>query len=105
MKILALERELPGVADSAFEPHLRAEALRAWQLYQDGTVRELYFRSDSPGAVLVLECSDVAAARAGLATLATLPLVEHGRIQCDLIPVRAYPGFARLFASDEPRHT
>ncbi len=97
MKILALEKELPGLADTAYEPHLRAEALRAWQLYQDGTVRELYFRSDWPGAVLVLECSDVAGAKAALATL---PLVKHGLIQFDLIPLRAYPGFERLFSSD-----
>ena len=100
MKILALEKELPGIPDSAFEPHLRDEALRAWQLYQEGTVRELYFRSDWRGAVLVLECSDVAAAEAALATL---PLVRHGLIEFDLVPLRAYPGFERLFASGEPR--
>ncbi len=102
MKILPLERELPDTPDAAYEPHLRAEALRAWQLYQDGIVRELYFRSDWPGAVLVLECSDVGAATAALATL---PLVERGLIQFDLIPLRAYPGFARLFTLDEPRES
>ncbi len=100
MKILALEKELPGVPDAAYEPHLHAEALRAWQLYQDGTVRELYFRSDWPGAVLVLECSDVTAAEVALATL---PLVKHGLIQFELIPLRAYPGFERLFGSDQVR--
>ena len=100
MKILALEKELPGVTDAAFEPHLRNEALRAWQLYQEGTVRELYFRSDWHGAVLVLECSDVAAAQAALATL---PLVRHGLIQFDLVPLRACPGFERLFAPDQPQ--
>ncbi len=102
MKILALEKELPDTPDAAYEPHLRAEALQAWHLYQEGIVRELYFRSDWPGAVLVLECSDVAAATAALATL---PLVEQGLIQFDLIPLRAYPGFARLFALDEPRES
>ncbi len=100
MKILALEKAPPDIPDAAYEPHLRAEALRAWQLYQDGIVRELYFRSDWPGAVLVLECSDVAAADA---ILATLPLVKHGLIRFDLVPLRAYPGFERLFRSDEAR--
>ncbi len=50
--------------------------------------------------MLVLECSDVAAAEA---ILATLPLVKHGLIRFDLVPLRAYPGFERLFGSDEAR--
>jgi len=94
MKILALEKEVPGIPDGACEPYLRAEAVRAWQLYQNGIVRELYFRSDWPGAVLVLECSDVAAAEKALATL---PLGKQGLVQFELIPLRAYPGFERLF--------
>lgn len=96
MKILALERPVPGVADDAFTPALlREEAERAWSLHQAGAVRELHFRADREEAVLVLEASDLAAARE---TLAGLPLVREGLIAFELIPLRAYPGFARLFA-------
>jgi hypothetical protein len=96
MKILAVERELPDVDFSAFTPALgRAEALQAWALYQAGVVRELYFRADKPEAVLILECAGVEEATAALATL---PLVQAGLIAFDLIPLKAYPGFARLFA-------
>jgi len=94
MKILALEKEVQGVPDEAFGPHLRDEAWRAWELHQSGVLRELYFREDWRGAVLVLESEDVAAAQQALATL---PLVAKGLIQFDLIPLRPYPGFARLF--------
>ena len=96
MKILALEKDVPGVADDACGPHLKAEASRAWALQQAGVLRELYFRADWPGAVLVLECRDVDEARG---VLATLPLVRAGLIDFDLIPLVPYPGFARLFAS------
>lgn len=96
MKILAIEKDVPGVADDAYTPHLKAEALRAWELHQAGVIRELYFRADYPAAVLMLECADVDKARA---VLATLPLVHAGLIDFDLIPLRAYPGFARLFAT------
>jgi hypothetical protein len=48
-------------------------------------------------AVLALECADLD--EAGRA-VATLPLVEAGLIEFELIPLRAYPGFARLFASE-----
>lgn len=95
MKILAIEREQSDVDFSAFTPALgRAEALQAWALYQEGIVRELYFRADKTEAVLVLECADVEEAAAALATL---PMVQAGLIAFDLIPLKAYPGFGRLF--------
>jgi muconolactone delta-isomerase len=97
MKILALERELPGVTAEDFRPHLKAEGRRAWDLYQAGVFRELYFRADEAVAVLVLECADVAEAHA---VLQSLPLVQAGLIAFDVIPLRAYPGFARLFEGE-----
>jgi muconolactone delta-isomerase len=97
MKILAIEHETPGLTDDDFAPYLEAEARRAWDLHQEGPIRELYFRADRAEAVLVLECADVTAAEA---ILATLPLVRAGLIAFELIPLRAYPGFSRLFAAE-----
>lgn len=45
-------------------------------------------------AVLVLECADVAEADA---VLTSLPLVAAGLIAFEVLPLRAYPGFSRLF--------
>jgi muconolactone delta-isomerase len=95
MKILALEKETPGVTVEDFKPHVKAEAARAWELYQAGVIRELYFRQDRPEAVLVLECADVQEANQ---VLATLPLVKAGLITFEVIPLVPYPGFSRLFA-------
>ena len=95
MKILAIERPIPGVNESAMKPWLKAEASRAWQLYEGGALREAYFREDRAEAVLVLECKD---AREAQQLLATLPLVKQGYITFEVIPLRPYPGFARLFA-------
>ena len=95
MKILALEHELPAGTAEKFQQHARAEALRVWELHQQGIIRELYFRADRTEAILVLECENVDAAQQAMATL---PLVEHGLIMFELIPLTAYPGFARLFA-------
>jgi muconolactone delta-isomerase len=95
MKILAIEHELPGVTSADFTPGLtRAEAARAWELYQAGTFREIYFCRDYPSAVLILECADVAEAEE---ILGTLPLVKAGLITFELMPLIPYPGFARLF--------
>jgi hypothetical protein len=95
MKLIALEREVPGSTPEEFQVHLEAEASRVWELYQAGMFRELYFRQDRTEAVLVLECADVEEANQ---VLSTLPLVKEGLITFDLIPLRPYPGFSRLFA-------
>lgn len=97
MKILAIEHDRPEATPADFAPHLKAEGARAWELYQEGTIRELYFRADESSAILVLECPDVEAARA---VLGSLPLVQAGLISFEIIPLRAYPGFARLFDLD-----
>ena len=98
MKILALEQDVAGFIAEDFKPHLKAESARAWELYQADVVRELYFRADQPGAVLILECSSVEEAKT---VLSTLPLVKQGLITFEVIPLIAYPGFARLFAKEE----
>jgi hypothetical protein len=95
MKLLALERELPGLTAADFQPHLKAEARRVWELQQSGELREIYFTAEAHSAVLVLECDSIEEAQP---LLETLPLVQAGLIAFDLIPLVPYDGFARLFA-------
>jgi len=94
MKLLAMEIEAEGVKPEQFTPHLKAEARRVWELYQSGTIRELYFRADRSDAVLILECK---AAREAQEMLDSLPLVQAGLISFEIVPLIPYPGFARLF--------
>ncbi|MBE0703145.1 MAG: superoxide dismutase [Afipia sp.] len=97
MKILALEREVPGVAPNAFAPHLRTEARCVWELQQAGIIREIYFDRDAHTAVLMLECADADEARR---ILSGLPLVQAGLITFDVMALAPYSGFARLFGAD-----
>ena len=95
MKILALEKEVPGVTDDRFTGEiLQAEARKAWELYQSGVLRELYFTADTHEAVLVLECDSAEEARQ---RLSELPLLRAGLIDFRVMPLVAYPGFERLF--------
>lgn len=94
MKFIALEQEVPGTTEEQFRPHLRAEAFRAWELTQAGVFREIYFRADADAAVIVLECATTEEAQAALGSL---PLVVHGLIRFEVIPLKPYSGFARLF--------
>ena len=100
MRILAIERPVSGVAGEQFTPEIAAaEARRAWDLHQAGVIRELYFHANESMAVLVLECSDLAEADAALTSL---PMVSAGLIEFEVVPLRAYPGFARLFGPTSP---
>ena len=94
MRILAIEKEKEGATDEEFAPHLKAEAMRAYELYQADIIREIYFLQDEAIAVIMLECDSVAKAKKALNSL---PLVKAGLISFDFMPLRPYPGFARLF--------
>jgi hypothetical protein len=94
MKVLALGHDVVAQDDPRFAELRPTEARRAWELYQADVLREVYFRADSPNGVLLFEVPDLAAARAAVDSL---PLVAAGLIDFDLVPLRPYPGFARLF--------
>jgi hypothetical protein len=95
MKMLAFEVDKPGLTAADFAPYLKAEARRVWELQQASLIRELYFRADQHTAVLMLECATLEDAQAALNSL---PLVERGLITFELMPLKPYDGFARLFS-------
>ena len=94
MRILAIERPVRGVADLSFTPELAAaEARRAWELWQAGTIRELYFRADETSAVLMLECKD-----AGRGLEGALVAAARGR-RPDRVRSAAAPGISGFRAA------
>ena len=96
MKILALEKDVPGASTRDNKPLLQDEARAVWELMQSGIIREIHFRDDRSQAVILLEAESTARAQE---VLSQLPLVKTGRIEFEVIGLRPYPGFARLFRS------
>jgi len=95
MKILVLPKRRPDVPLEAYQPHVTAEIQAVWDLYTQGVCREFYARADQPGpVVLALECANIEAAQAALATL---PMVELGLLDFDLIPLAPFTHLAQLF--------
>jgi hypothetical protein len=94
MKILAIERDAKEANSENFRRYLESEALKVWELYQEGIIREIYFRGDKNSAILILECKNIHEAKT---VLSTLPLVKENLIGFDIIPLVPYPGFERLF--------
>ena len=94
MKILAIEKEKPGLSTEKIEPLLKDEAQTVWELVLAGIIREINFTEEDHTAVIMLEADDQAGARE---ILARLPLVKEGFIEFEIIPLVPYDGFERLF--------
>jgi muconolactone delta-isomerase len=95
MKIMALEHARAGARRAHQAALLKEEARAVWNLAQAGVIREIYFRLDEPAAVIILEAPSVGNPQD---ILGRLPLVQAGLIEFDLIGLRPYPGYERLFA-------
>lgn len=94
MKIIAIEKEIAGTNAGDFEPFLKDEAHHLWQLYNSDVVREVYFRTDDNTAVIIMECDSLFHAKE---IIAEFPLVQNKLIEFELIPLKPYDGFERLF--------
>jgi len=94
LKIIAVEKDSDRTSINDFHPFLQDEALAVWKLYQKNILREIYFHSDKNNAVLILECDSIGEANN---ILSDLPLVKNKLIEFELIPLKPYTGFARLF--------
>ncbi len=92
MKILALEKEIQPVDWNNETQSLIEEAKSAYKLMLSGTLREIYF-TENKNAVLILECDNNMAAKQ---LLSTLPLVEKGLIEFEIMELHPYTGFSRL---------
>jgi hypothetical protein len=92
MKIVAIATRKQDAKAEDFAPLLDAEANAALALYRDEFVREIYSRTDGKGAVLVLECSDIAHAER---LFAKLPLVKAGLLSVEFYGVKPYRGIVQ----------
>lgn len=94
MKIFAIDRLLTGASMEKIQPFLKEEALHAWKLLKEGSIRDIYFRTDHPGVVVVMEADSVENARK---IMSTLPLVREKLIEFDFIPVGVFLPLEGLF--------
>ena len=94
MRILAIEKDGPAAGRADMKRSLQEEARRVWELYQGDKIREIWFTVSDRRAVLLLECATLEEAGA---LLATLPLVRERFISFEILALRPYDGFERLF--------
>lgn len=87
MKILALDKVRESATPERIRELFLMEIFKCVRLYLDDVVREMYFRQDRSGTVLVMEAPSVDEARKHLNSL---PLVREGQVEFELIPLGPY---------------
>lgn len=91
MQFISISRRLTErFSDEEFAAHIEAERERVRELYKDGAVRSIWSRKDVPGAVMLLECADAAAANDAVSSL---PLARRGMLEVQILPLTSYPAF------------
>jgi hypothetical protein len=98
MKVLAIV-DLSATADRAeVFRRLNEELRESWRLFSEDVIREAYATGDPTRVVFVLEAVDPAAAEAALQRL---PLVQIGYFTIQLIDLRPFANWSRLFATPQ----
>lgn len=96
MQFLVLANVREGVPNEQVASLAKEEAKVVWGLYVLGRVRSAHYRADIPGAVLMLEATDLSEATRAVASL---PMVQAGLLRTEILPLEPYTGFEVLFAS------
>jgi len=87
MVLSSRHTEQYGEAD--FDAVIQAETQRIRQFYADGVVRQIWLRSDLPGACFLIEAPDEHTAQS---TVSALPMARSGLSNFTVIPLRPYGG-------------
>jgi muconolactone delta-isomerase len=93
MQILSISRRrVDQFPPEAFTPELlNRESNRVRELYSEGLLRQIWKRSDAPGAAILWEAPTLEDAHAAMESL---PLFRAGMLELiSLLPLEPYPGF------------
>ncbi len=97
MKILALIDVARGASIETIRAEIANELKGSWELFAAGVLREVYTTAEPSRVVFVLEADDTAQAHEHLRKL---PLVAAGLLTVDLIQLRPFVNWSKLFSSD-----
>lgn len=96
MRVLAIVQMLPTADRGKVISQLNDELKASWKLFEQDVLREAY-GTDIPGRVVfIFEASDITVAQAALNGL---PLVQAGCFDVQLIELRPFANWSRLFAN------
>ena len=96
MQYLVIANVAAGASMELVELLVQPEARRVWEMYVGGLLRSVWYRSDKPGAVLLLEAPGEPEIQEAVRSL---PMVEAGLLDVEVIPLTPYDGIGSLFVT------
>jgi hypothetical protein len=96
MKILIVLAAKPGVTPEQMQANLVPENKLVWEMYTSSLIREMYFRTDTIGAVFILEADNVSTAEQAFNAL---PMVKQSLITAQFIPLAPFTNLQFAFSS------
>jgi muconolactone delta-isomerase len=88
--VVLSRRRIEEFPEAEFASRIEAEFQQARTLYADGFIRQIWARTDMPGACILLEADSIEQARE---RLMTLPLYLAEMVEFSLVPLKPYVGF------------
>ncbi|HRM73166.1 MAG TPA: hypothetical protein PLI13_00455 [Paracoccus sp. (in: a-proteobacteria)] len=109
MRFVSICRPVDGAGMEQFQPYLEAEVRYGWDNYKNGTFREIYFRQDMLGVVVMVESRpgdhrihvvmvEADSLDAARAAVENFPLARAGLVSFETIPVGPFTNWEMLFA-------
>lgn len=83
MKLLCLDVPQPGASLEKYQPYMLDEVRHGWQMYKSDIIRDIYFRQDRPGVVIIVEAESADAARKSLSKFPRRGRID--RLGCDSV--------------------
>jgi len=96
MKILVVLTAKADVQPEQLQKNLILENKLVWEMYTSSLIREMYFRTDTIGAVFILEADTITAAENAFNTL---PMVQQNLITAQFIPLAPFTNIQFAFSS------
>ena len=78
-------------------PQIRPEAMASWKLWESEMMRAVWYKADMSGAVMVLDAPSMKEIEEALDTL---PMIHEGLLKPEIIPLKSYTGWDKLFAKE-----
>lgn len=98
MQFLMIARLVKGTPIEQALPHVKAEALKSWEHYADGSVRQMHYIADMSGVVFLWEAPDIAAVNKAIDEF---PMKRAGVLNFEVLSLKPYTAIGELFAPAE----
>ena len=100
MQVLVLLRMLPTSTPEKLIPLIKPEAQHVWSMHLTGALRSIHFLQ-APGAAFPMGVSillEADSAEHAATLIHALPMVSHGLVSTEILPLAPFTSYAALFA-------